>query len=178
MIKYTLTLAVVLVLCGLQASAQADDGLLAHASSNHSIAFKTPTYAVSPIVQDAQAYEGLGQYHPARLPGERMRKIGRILTIGGAAMLIGGIAVYNGADDSYQSTSYTQNGYYYYYSETDPQAELGASMMVLGVGAIVPGVILWARGAKKYNRALKRQEAEESLSMNMKGRGVALTYHF
>jgi hypothetical protein len=171
--KYTLTLAVLLTLFGLQASAQADYGLLANTSTSTS--FTPSVYTVSPIVQHVQAFDGLGEYHPARLPGERMRKVGRLLTVLGAGMLIGGIAVYNSADDDY-GTSYSQNGYYYYY-ETDPKEELGATMMVLGVGAIVPGVILWARGAKKYNRALKRQEAE-SVSMNLKGSGIALTYRF
>lgn len=170
--KYTLTLVVLLALCGLHASAQADYGLLASASPGISIT--TPTYVVSPIVQNVQAYEGLGEYHPARLPGERMRKIGRLLTVGGAAMLIGGIAVYNSADPNYSNTYY-QNGYVYY--ENDPKEDLGATMMVLGVGMIVPGVILWTKGAKKYNRALKRQEAE-SLSMNLKGSGVAVAYRF
>src|SRR5688500_7611150 len=97
--KYTLTLAVLLTLFGLHASAQADYGLLASASS--SISMTTPTYAISPVVQDIQSYSGLGEYHPARLPGERMRKVGRLLTVLGAGMLIGGIAVYNSADDDY-----------------------------------------------------------------------------
>jgi uncharacterized membrane protein YidH (DUF202 family) len=170
--KYTLTLAVLLTLFGLQASAQADYGLLASAST--SISITTSAYAISPVVQDMQSYNGLGEYHPARLPGERMRKVGRLLTVLGAGMLIGGIAVYNSADDDY-GNGYIQNGYYYY--ETDPKEELGVTMMVMGVGAIVPGVILWVKGAKKYNRALKRQEAE-SVSMNLKGSGVTLTYRF
>lgn len=170
--KYTLTLAVLLTLCGLQASAQTDYGPLASASP--SISITTPTYAISPVVQDVQSYSGLGGYHAARLPGERMRKVGRLLTVLGAGTLIGGIAVYNSADPNYNNT-YVQNGYYYY--ETDPKEELGATMMVLGVGAIVPGVILWAKGAKKYNRALERQAAE-SVSMNLKGSGIALAYRF
>jgi hypothetical protein len=171
--KYTLTLAVLLTLCGLHASAQADYGLLANASPRISIT--TPTYVVSPIVQDIQSYDGLGGYHPARLPGERMRKIGRILTVGGVAMAIGGLAVYSNRDDDYNN-GYYQNGYYYY--ETDPNEVLGSTMVVLGVGMIVPGVILWAKGAKKYNRALERQAAEQSLSMNLKGNGVAFAYRF
>jgi hypothetical protein len=172
--KYTLTLAVMLALCGLQASAQADYGLLASASSRI-FGTTTPTYAVSPIVQDIKSYDGLGEYHPARLPGERMRKLGRILTIGGVAMGIGGIMVYNNRDEDYNN-GYYQNGYYYY--ESDPNEVLGETMMVLGVGMVVPGVILWTKGAKKYNRALKRQEAEQSLSMNLKGNGVGVAYHF
>ncbi|MBT1685851.1 hypothetical protein [Dawidia soli] len=170
--KYTLTLAVVLTLCGLHASAQADYGLLAKASPGISIT--TPTYAVSPIVQDVPTYEGLGEYHPARLPGERMRKAGRILTILGAGMLAGGIIVYGNADETYYNT-YTSNGTTY--EEGDPKAALGILMMVGGAGMIIPGTILWVKGAAKYNRALKRQDAE-SVSMNLKGSGIALTYHF
>ncbi|MCD9018569.1 hypothetical protein [Parachryseolinea silvisoli] len=170
--KYTLTLAVLLTLFGLQASAQADYGLLANASTSTS--FTSSAYTVSPIVQRVQTFEGLGEYHPARLPGERMRKAGRILTILGAGMLVGGIIVYNNADDDYYNT-YTQNGTTY--EEGDPQAALGILMMVGGTGMVVPGVILWAKGAAKYNRALKRQEAE-SVSMNLRGSGIALTYRF
>jgi len=171
--KYTLTLAVWLTLCGLQASAQADYGLLANASTSTSFT-SSPVYTVSPIVQKVQAFDGLGEYHAARLPGERMRNAGRIMTILGAGMLVGGIIVYSSADENYYSyNSYNGNTY----EEGDPKAALGILMMVGGTGLAVPGVILWTKGAKKYNRALKRQEAE-SVSMNLKGSGIAVAYRF
>lgn len=96
------------------------------------------------------------------------------MTILGAGMLVGGIIVYGNADENYYNYN-TYNGTTY--EEGDPKAALGILMMVGGTGLAVPGVILWAKGAKKYNRALERQDAE-SVSMNLKGSGIALAYRF
>jgi hypothetical protein len=105
-----------------------------------------------------------------RLPGERMRNAGRTLTICGGAMAIGGIVLMNNADELYYTSTYTQNGTV---TDGDPKGALGVLMTIGGVGMIVPGVILWSKGHKKYNRFLERQ----SVSMHA-SRGIAIRYSF
>lgn len=88
-------------------------------------------------------------------PGYRMRNVGRTLTIAGGALFIGGFIVYNNADKNvytYQTSTGTVN-------EIDPKAALGVLMIVGGTGMTVPGIILWAKGSRKFNRYLERETA-------------------
>lgn len=106
-----------------------------------------------------------------KLPGQRMRNVGRILTICGGALAIGGIVMMNNADELYYTSTQTQHGTV---NEGDPKGALGVFMTISGVGMMVPGVILWSKGQKKYNRYLER----EGLSVHSRGAGLALRYSF
>jgi hypothetical protein len=108
-------------------------------------------------------------YKVSRPPGLRMRNVGRTLTIAGAAMLVGGIVVYNNADKTYY-TYQTNSGTY---TEGGEEAALGVLMVMGGTGMAVPGIIFWSKGSKKYNRYLEREAA-----FNITGTGLSLSYRF
>lgn len=98
-----------------------------------------------------------------------MRNVGRTLTIAGGAMLIGGIVIFNNADKTiytYQTSAGT-------YNESDPKAALGALMIVGGIGMTVPGIILWSKGSRKFNRYLERETA-----CVINSSGLSLQYRF
>lgn len=105
----------------------------------------------------------------ATIPGMRMRNAGRTLTICGGALLLGGVIMMSSADALYYTTTYTSNGTV---TEGDPKGAFGLLMTIGGVGMIIPGVILWSKGQKKYNRYVERQ----TVSMNMKGAGLSIRY--
>lgn len=107
----------------------------------------------------------------ATIPGMRMRNAGRTLTICGGALFIGGVIMMNNADELYYTTTHTQNGTI---SEGDPKGALGVLMTVGGIGMVVPGIILWSKGQKKYNRYMERQ----SVSMRSGSSGLSLRYSF
>lgn len=109
-------------------------------------------------------------YKISRPPGLRMRNTGRTLTLIGGAMLIGGIVVFNNADDDYYNSYTTSNGTY---TEGDTQAALGVLMIMGGAGMTVPGIIFWSKGSKKYNRYLEREAA-----FNINQNGLSLSYRF
>ena len=109
-------------------------------------------------------------YKIAYPPGYRMRNAGRVMTIIGAPLFIGGLIVFNNADEMYYNGGTTSSGTY---SEGDPQAALGALMIVGGAGLTIPGVILWTKGGKKYKRHLEREAA-----FNFKGTSLSLSYRF
>ncbi len=101
-------------------------------------------------------------------PGFKMRRVGSTLTVAGAALFLGGIIVISGADKtSYYNSS---TGLYDY----DPQLGLGALMITGGVGMMVPGIIFWTKGAKKYNRYLENLEG----SVTTNGTGLAINIKF
>jgi len=113
----------------------------------------------------------LNRAEPVIIPGTRMRNTGRILTIAGIPVLIGGIILAATAE----STHYTYNsGPYGDYEEGDAQGAFGVVMAVGGAGMIVPGAILWSKGAKK----MKRYKEIEGISINYTGTTVALRYNF
>ena len=122
---------------------------------------------ISPIIVKSAEHVA---YKISRPPGLRMRNTGRTLTIIGGAMLIGGIIVYNNADENYYNSYTTSNGTY---TEGDPQAALGVLMIMGGAGMTVPGIIFWSKGSKKYKRYLEREAA-----VNIKGTGLSLSYRF
>ncbi len=123
---------------------------------------------LSPIViNDVQRVA----YKIAYPPGYRMRNTGRVMTIIGAPLFIGGLIVFTNADEMYYNAGTTSSGTY---SEGDPQAALGALMIVAGAGLTIPGVILWSKGAKKYKRHLEREAA----AFNFKGTSISLSYRF
>jgi hypothetical protein len=98
-----------------------------------------------------------------------MRNVGRTLTVLGGGMLIGGIVVFHNADKTiytYQTSSGT-------YNEVDPKVALGVLMVMGGTGMTVPGIILWSKGARKFNRYLEQQTA-----CVFNGTSVSLQYRF
>lgn len=123
---------------------------------------------ISPVVQQQPLQVA---YETPKPPGLRMRNTGRTLTIIGSVLFVGGIAVYSSADEgyySYQSTNYGDE------ESGDPKAALGIVMITGGLGMTIPGIILWSKGAKKYNAYLR----EQSASVKFNGRGLSLKYTF
>jgi hypothetical protein len=106
------------------------------------------------------------------VPGERMRNAGRMMTIGGVAMFVGGIALASNAESThYQYNS--SNGQTY--EEGDPQGALGALMIVGGAGLTIPGIILWTKGAKRYNAS---KDDNDMASVGVGRNGLAIRYNF
>jgi hypothetical protein len=145
-------------------------GAPAQAQFNQS--FASVNQQISPVIINPTVRPEHIQVMPS---GLRMRNTGRTLTIIGGAMLIGGIAVFNNADETYYSTGY--NSSTGDYEEGDPQAALGAVMIAGGIGMVIPGVILWSKGSKKYKRYMEQHE-DESVSFNVNGNGAFLCYRF
>ena len=108
-------------------------------------------------------------YKIAYPPGYRMRNTGRLLTLVGVPLFIGGIIVFENAEDNYYS-SLTTTGATYYEEE---QVAAGALMTVAGAGLAIPGIIFWTKGAKKYKRHMEREAA-----FNFNGKGLSLSYRF
>jgi cytochrome b subunit of formate dehydrogenase len=102
-------------------------------------------------------------------PGFKMRNAGRTMTFAGAALLISGIIVYDQADKTIYTVQTSQGTY----DEIDPKVALGVFMVMSGVGLTVPGIIMWSRGASKFNRYLDKQTA-----LVFEGNSVALQYRF
>ena len=100
-------------------------------------------------------------------PGYRMKRIGSSLALAGGAFFIGGIVMIANADDSNQTSG---PGYY----DPDPKLLYGSLMILGGIGMVVPGIILWVRGTKKYNRYLENLHG--SVSLNRSGLVVRLTF--
>ena len=107
------------------------------------------------------------QSNPIAVPGTRMRNTGRTLTIVGIPLLIGGIVMASSAESTQYTYTSTQGGSY---EEGDPKGAVGALMAVGGAGMMVPGIILWSKGAKK----MKRYNEIEGISLDYTGSTVAL----
>jgi hypothetical protein len=106
-------------------------------------------------------------------PGERMRNTGRVLTILGSALFVGGIGVYSSADSPGYSYTSTNSGTY---EEGDPKAALGILMIGGGAGMAIPGIIFWSKGSKRYKAALLEEEPEASI--HLRSNGLAIRYRF
>lgn len=111
-------------------------------------------------------------YKIPRLPGERMIKVGRTLTIIGSVVAIGGVIMYSQRDPDYYRQTY--QGGTYYDVDTDPKAILGQALFGLGVGMIVPGVLVWTRGVKTHRRYLEKN----SQSLYIPAGKVGVGYRF
>lgn len=141
--------------------------LCAGLSCAQDLAFSYPAQTSSPVyLTGAEVMPG-----SAMPRGLRMRNTGRTLTILGGALAIGGIVMMNNADQLYYTTTQTQNGTI---TEGDPKGALGVLMTITGAGMMVPGIIFWSKGQKKYNRYLEQQSA----TLNIKPLGLSLTYSF
>lgn len=128
---------------------------------------------VSPIIINPGVR---GNYELPRVPGMRMRNAGRTMTIIGGALFTTGIVLVSTSD---KETEYYYNSYGQIEETVDPKLVLGVVSIMGGVGLMVPGVILWSKGAKKYNRYLEREGARNRTArVNIRGNGMALTYSF
>jgi hypothetical protein len=142
-------------------------GLSAHGQFVSNIGTSEPIQAYSSpiVVNDIKRVA----YKVAYPPGYRMRNTGRLLTLIGVPLFIGGIIVFENAEDNYYS-SLTSTGATYYEEE---EAAAGALMTVAGAGLAIPGIIFWTKGAKKYKRHLEREAA-----FYFNGKGLSLSYRF
>lgn len=105
-----------------------------------------------------------------KAPGERMMKVGKTLTVLGAAAVIGGILVYNNRDPNY-STKGTYGTTY----DADPHEAGGQLLVGIGTGMIVPGVMVWIHGAKKFR---KYEEKQRTQALYIPAGKVGLAYLF
>jgi hypothetical protein len=102
-----------------------------------------------------------------RLPGYRQRNVGRVMTLGGLALVTGGLILMNSGAP--RSTHPNVTG-----QEPDPREPLGFMMAYSGVGLTIPGIILWKKGSKKYKRSLER----EGLAIQTGTTGLSIAYSF
>lgn len=138
-------------------------GICAEAKGQQIFAAANLEQVTSPVFLSTTNY---GSFDKVVLPpGYRMKKVGSTLTIAGAAMFVGGIIVISEAD---KTTYYNYNTGQYEYN--DPKILLGSLMLVGGAGMMVPGIIFWAKGAKRYNRYLDNLQG----SVGISGTGLAV----
>jgi hypothetical protein len=104
-------------------------------------------------------------------PGQRMKRTGTALTIAGAVFFVGGLALVSQADALYYSSTTSNNGTV---EQGDPKGGLGSVMVAAGVGMMVPGIIFWSKGAKKY----RAYQEGQNVSISMKGAGLSLRLKF
>ena len=90
-------------------------------------------------------------YKVPKEPGQKMMKVGKILTCFGTALVITGILVYNNRDPNYT----TQGTYGTTYGD-DPHEAGGQLLVGIGTGMIVPGVMVWIHGASKYRKHIEK----------------------
>jgi hypothetical protein len=111
----------------------------------------------------------LDRLNEPRPRGLRQRNIGRALTIGGVGLGFAGVLVFTDA----RKGSVIANGQVTQEPET---AKMLAGIYLIegGLGMVIPGVILWKKGQKKYNRYVE----EQSVSFHSTGSSFALRYRF
>jgi hypothetical protein len=119
--------------------------------------------------------EGLPSSGFIEAPGIHMRNTGRTLTIFGAVLFVAGAAMASTADALYynSSTTYSSSGSATV-KEGDPRGGYGVALMAGGVGMMVPGIIFWSKGSKKY----RHYQEQQSTSVAFKNAGISLQFHF
>jgi hypothetical protein len=102
-----------------------------------------------------------------RPPGLRQRNIGRTMAIGGIILGFAGVLVSSDARSGrvIAQGSVTQ-------TPEENKMMIGVLMIEGGIGLLIPGVIIWKKGHKKYSRYLERQ----SVSLNATRSGLTLRY--
>jgi len=131
--------------------------------------------SVSPMYR--QVYSAPMHITKFVIPGEKKKKIGSTMTVLGGALIVGGIAVYASSDPNYERTTYNSTTGAYETQTIDPKRVLGVFMMVAGTGVAVPGVLLWTKGARQYNRYMAEQ-GQTSLRFGIGNHGAGLAYSF
>ncbi len=138
-------------------------GICAEAKGQQLFASANMEQVTSPVFLSTTNYSSFDNV--VLPPGYRMKKVGSTLTLAGAVMFVGGIIVISEAD---KTTYYNYNTGQYEYN--DPKILLGSLMLVGGTGMMVPGIIFWAKGAKRYNRYLDNLQG----SVGISGTGLAV----
>ncbi|MEO5978063.1 MAG: hypothetical protein ABIS36_00070 [Chryseolinea sp.] len=105
-----------------------------------------------------------------RIPGLRMRNLGTVFTVSGIALIAGAIAVYNNGNPN-RITDYNSNGSPI--TDQDEHHSLGAEMFFFGTSMAIPGVILWVKGAQKYNKNIYSETA-----IKIRPAGISISYKF
>jgi hypothetical protein len=103
------------------------------------------------------------------VPGIRMKNVGTALTVSGVFLLITGVAILSSVKTSPVTPS--PNGTQQQQPGSDPKLLLGSTLAVGGIGLAIPGIILWAKGSKKYNRGHRGRS-----QINFNGNGMSLSY--
>jgi hypothetical protein len=161
---------ILLLLCAAGASLQAQT-LARYTASDNRYQTAAP---VSPLYR--QAYEAPLKVNKFSIPGEKKKKVGSTMTALGGALIIGGIAVYASGDSDYYRETYNQSTNTTTVYTVDPKRVLGVLMMVAGTGVAVPGILIWSKGAKQYNRYMEEQSG---VSLHINGpNGPGLSYRF
>lgn len=119
---------------------------------------------------------GKGPSNTVKMPGERMKKTGAILTVSGLVLVfLGGVLTYSVKSDR---ENVNQNRYQYYNAEEESgfrrREKIASIVTVLGIGMTTPGIILWSNGTRDYNDQKKRQ----NLSLGIKPNGLSLKLLF
>lgn len=110
-----------------------------------------------------QAQQDIDQYLKYS-KGERMRKNGIGLTIGGGVLTVVGISLLSSANFTTTTNGYGQSQY----STNDPNATSGALCLLGGMGMLGAGIPLWIVGAHKVK---KYKPAGLSLNLNVAPQG-------
>ena len=117
-----------------------------------------------------QAQQDIEQYMKYS-KGERMRKSGIGLTIGGGVLTVIGISLLSSANITSTTNQYGQQQY----SSNDPNAQSGALCLLGGIGMLGAGIPLWIVGAHK---AKKYKPTGLSLNLNTAPRGLGVSLRF
>ncbi len=149
--------------------------LARYSSPDLSSALSVDPGTVSPLYR--QVY-GAPMHVKFSIPGEKKKKVGRTMTILGGALIVGGIAVCASADPYYEETTYNQTTGQYETQTIDPKYLLGGFMIALGVGASVPGVIIWRKGIREYDKYMIEQGDTGALRLGVGHGGAVLSYRF
>lgn len=117
-----------------------------------------------------QAQQDIDQYMKYS-KGDRMRKTGIGLTIGGGVLTVIGISMLSSANFTSTTNQYGQQQY----SSNDPNAQSGALCLLGGIGMLGAGVPLWIVGAHKVK---KYKPTGLSLNLNPAPRGLGVSLRF
>jgi hypothetical protein len=117
-----------------------------------------------------QAQQDIEQYMKYS-KGERLRKSGIGLTIGGGVLTVVGISLLSSANISTTTNQYGQSQY----SSNDPNAQSGALCLLGGMGMLGAGIPLWIVGAHKMK---KYRPTGLSLNLNVAPRGLGIGLRF
>jgi hypothetical protein len=97
------------------------------------------------------------------IPGRGIRRAGKVLTLAGSILFMGGVAVVADA----QVSSSPGN-----FHRPRPLHSSDLILLEVGVGSVVTGIILWHKGNKKY----REYTAQNKVSLRYGGNGLSLCY--
>jgi hypothetical protein len=147
------------------------------------LSLSLPTFAQSqsfasvstPITFDdlSEKYQRSPSTKRPKPPGLKKRNIGRNMTIIGGAFVVTGLCLsLSASPNTHYNPGVGVSGNYHY----DSSYENGLFVANFGMGLVVPGVILWSNGRRKYKEY--KNQSQESLSLHSMGSGFSLRYRF